>query len=186
MAQIPGRNADWGGDPALASAAASWSARVLTRSRLANPIAGPNAAFVRVLFPARAAEDFRTPGGSAGGRGCRARQWWLASLFAQRLGELRELGECFPFADAFSLDEALSTQAALDDPVPQVLRSDWPVLLLVSADDLIHSRYAQWKALLTSGFERTTTAQMPIGRPMKQHGEMHGIIAMMLAAIAKR
>ena len=44
------------------SAAASWSARVLSRSRLAHPVAGPNAPFFRIPFPARAAEDCRTPG----------------------------------------------------------------------------------------------------------------------------
>ena len=44
------------------SATASRSARVLSRSRLANPVAGPNVGFFRVPFPARAAEDCRTPG----------------------------------------------------------------------------------------------------------------------------
>ena len=44
------------------SAAASWSARVLSRSRLPDPVAGPNAASFRIPFPARAAEDCRTPG----------------------------------------------------------------------------------------------------------------------------
>ena len=43
------------------SAAASWSARVLSRSRLANIVAGPNAVFFRIGFPTRAAEDCRTP-----------------------------------------------------------------------------------------------------------------------------
>ncbi len=44
------------------SATASWSARLLSRSRLANLTARPTASGFRIPFPARAAKDCRTPG----------------------------------------------------------------------------------------------------------------------------
>jgi len=40
-------------------------------------------------------------------------------------------------------------------------------------------------AFFTSGLDNTTRAQIPMGKPMMQQGEMHGIIATMLAAMAK-
>jgi len=83
------------------------------------------------------------------------------------------------------LGTGLRVGSPLSDPAAQLVRGDWPVFLLVSADNPIHNSRAQWNALLTSGFISTTRAQMPIGRPSKQHGETHGTIAMMLAAIAK-
>lgn len=43
---------------------------------------------------------------------------------------------------------------------------------------------AQWNALFTSGFASTTSAQMPMGNPTRQQGEMQGASARMLAVIA--
>ena len=44
---------------------------------------------------------------------------------------------------------------------------------------------AQRKALFTSGFVSTTSAQIPTGIPSKQQGDVQGIIAKMLAATAR-
>src|SRR5260221_2740869 len=49
----------------------------------------------------------------------------------------------------------------------------------------VHRAFVQWKAFLTSGLERMTRHQIPIGNPIRQHGEMHGIIAIILAATAR-
>lgn len=42
---------------------------------------------------------------------------------------------------------------------------------------------AQWNCDFTSAFDKTTIAQMPIGKPMRQQGDVHGIIARMLAVM---
>jgi hypothetical protein len=44
---------------------------------------------------------------------------------------------------------------------------------------------AALNAALTSGFTSCTSAQMPMGNPTYQHGETHGTMAMIVAAITK-
>src|SRR5208337_4081508 len=130
-------------------------------------------------------KDLGAQRSGADGRGRHTSGRNLSGLHRQCPSEFRERGKWLPVRAAFGLYKALRAQPALGNPAAQFVRADWPVFLLVSADDLIHSRRAQWNALLTSGFNSTTTAQIPIGRPITQHGEKQGIIAMMLTAIAK-
>ena len=72
-------------------------------------------------------------------------------------------------------------QASSDrrNPAPQKCVSCTPMR------SMDHGRSVHRNAPFTSGFASTTSAQMPMGRPTIQHGEMQGARARMLEAIAQ-
>src|ERR1043165_8098597 len=107
--------------------------------------------------------------------------------------KLRQQTQWRPSCRAHRLDLRLTARATLANPLTQLLKRHRAVLFAVGSTDFEHgyrvSRRSNqepvWNAPFTSGFISTTKAQMPIGQPIRQHGETHGTMAMMEAVIAK-
>src|SRR5690606_26227183 len=60
-----------------------------------------------------------------------------ACLRREQLGELRKRTQRHPWS-ALLLNEALRVRAIVAYPLGELLERDWPVFLLVAADDLVH------------------------------------------------
>ena len=58
---------------------------------------------------------------------------------AKRLSKFGENGQRFPIAASFELGEALAVEPAFADPTAQIVGGDRAVLLLIAADDFVHS-----------------------------------------------